>query len=385
MTVTGGSPIGYRAVASWNGTVVADSTAATRTDIPDSPPLLWFPIGDVDAGALDQLDPAWWRRGEGETADHVSFDHDALDLRLEDDRADDGGCGPTVYRFPTWGDSTDLIGLLDVRQVDSGLYRSETRNDWRRPVLEGSQLLGQAVVAASRHAPGRRVVLASMIFTRPVSSSGTYDFELDPVAEGRTFTGLQVKVTQGGRVCAAGTLLLDVTAPALVSHADPQPPASGPDEAAPYDMSVTGRDLRIVDDAYTGDPDAALGPPVLDTWVRFRDVPADPPIHAGLMCQFMGHMPIAASLRPHAGIGQDQAHRSISTAINAITVSLHAEVHADAWMRYHHRSTFAGDGMSHSVCSVHDQGGRPLASFTVEAMVRGFADATRNVDERTAL
>ena len=124
-------------------------------------------------------------------------------------------------------------------------------------------------------------------------------------------------------------------------------------------MSVTGRDLRIVDDAYTGDPDAPIGPPELDAWVRFRDVPDDQAIHAGLLAQFTGHMPIAAALRAHAGIGQDQAHVTLSTAINAISLSLHADVRADRWMLYHHRSTFAGDGMTHAECRVHDEGGLP--------------------------
>ena len=41
-------------------------------------------------------------------------------------------------------------------------------------------------------------------------------------------------------------------------------------------MGVTGRDLRVVDGAYTADPDAPVGPPELDAWVRFRDVPDDP-------------------------------------------------------------------------------------------------------------
>jgi acyl-CoA thioesterase len=149
-------------------------------------------------------------------------------------------------------------------------------------------------------------------------------------------------------------------------------------------MSVTGRDLRIVDGAYTGDPDAAAGPPVLDAWVRFREVPDDRPIHAGLLAQFTGHMSIAAALRSHAGIGQDQSHVTLSTAINAISLSLHADVRADRWMLYHHRSTFAGDGMTHAECRVHDEGGSLVASFTVDAMVRDFADPSK-ADARTGL
>ena len=106
-------------------------------------------------------------------------------------------------------------------------------------------------------------------------------------------------------------------------------------------------------------------------------MPDDQPIHAGLLAQFTGHLSIAAALRAHAGIGQDQAHVTLSTAINAISLSLHADIRADRWMLYHHRSTFAGDGMTHAECRVYDQGGSLVASFTVDAMVRGFADPSK--------
>ena len=119
--------------------------------------------------------------------------------------------------------------------------------------------------------------------------------------------------------------------------------------------------------------------------MRFRDVPDDQPVHAGLLAQFTGHLSIAAALRPHAGIGQDQAHRTLSTAINAISLSIHADVRADRWMLYHHRSTVAGDGMTHSECRVHDEEGLLVASFTVDAMVRAFADRTGEADYRSAM
>ncbi|MGZ4729213.1 MAG: acyl-CoA thioesterase, partial [Acidimicrobiales bacterium] len=138
------------------------------------------------------------------------------------------------------------------------------------------------------------------------------------------------------------------------------------------------------DGAYTGDPDAPVGPPILDAWVRYRSVPDDLCLHAGLLAQFTGHLSIAAALRPHAGIGQDQAHRTLSTAINAIGISFHGDVRADRWMLYRHLSTFAGEGMTHSECRVHDEAGGLLASFTVDAMVRPVAPGAV-LDDRTAL
>jgi acyl-CoA thioesterase len=223
-----------------------------------------------------------------------------------------------------------------------------------------------------------------MMFLRAVSALESFDFVLEPASRGRTFNAFAVKVMQGEKTCAAGTVLLDATAPAVVKHADPAPDVPAPYDCPEYDMGVTGRELRVVDDTYTNDSDAPIGPPDIDAWVRFRDVPADPPLHAALLAQFTGHMSIAAALRPHEGIGQEAAHVTISTAINAISLSLHADVRADDWMLYHHHSSFAGDGMTHSECAVYSEDGRRLASFTVEAMVRPFADPSRG-DARTAL
>ncbi len=370
--------------ASVDGGEVARTAAAIRVDVADAAPRLWFPRADVDDAVLATLPPDAWRAGDGALTGHVAFDHDRVEVVVVDGRDGDDPRDVTLKRFPTWGDAADLVAVMDVTPDGAGRYVSAARSDWRRPVVEGSQVLGQAIVAASRHVPGRRAVSASMVFTRTADARVPYAIELDPVSSGRTFSALAVRATQGDRTCAAGTVLLDVTAGDVIRHAEPPPDVPGPYDSVPFDMSVTGRDLRVVDAAYTGDPGAPVGPPVLDAWVRFRDLPDDPPLHAGLLAQFTGHMSIAAALRPHAGIGQDQAHVTLSTAINAISLSLHADVRADRWMLYHHRSTVAADGMTHAECRVHDEDGALLASFTVDAMVRAFADPSRG-DARTAL
>ena len=286
-----------------------------------------------------------------------------------------------------WGDASDLIDILNVRPAGERTYVSVTRGDSASRhggIVEGSQMLGQAIVAAGRHAQGRRVVHASLVFMRPASTSEPLRIQLDELSGGRNFTTLAPHVRQADKLCASGIMLLDATAPDVMRHAVAKPETAGPSESAAYDMAVTGRDVRFVDGAYTGDPDAPVGPPLIDAWVRFRDVPQDPPIHAGLLAQFTGHVSIAAAMRPHAGIGQGQAHRSLSTAINAISIVFHADVRADRWMLYRHHSTFAGDGMTHSECRVYDEHGALLASFTVDAMVRRFA-ADRKPDERRSL
>ena len=126
--------------------------------------------------------------------------------------------------------------------------------------------------------------------------------------------------------------------------------------------------------------------PCIDCWVRFRRVPEDPPLHAGLLAQFTGHMPIAAALRPHQGIGQSAAHRTLTMGINAISLSLHRQIRADDWMLYHHLSSFAGDG--------HDARGVPrLRRGAATSWRRSvwtpwsgpFAAGSGDRDERTAM
>ena len=404
----------FEARASWGDQLLATSTDAIRVEEPGRAPDLYFPTAAVrsdllrDEGhtlecpvkgtarlwsveSLDHdhgQDVAWVftdpSPGLDRLTDHVAFDHERIRVEVLD-AMPGGAAAVTVKAFPTWGDASDLIDLLDVQPDGAGGFVSSSKTDWRRPVVEGSQLLGQAIVAASRHRPDRRVVSAHMVFTRPADAARAVNLELDEFADGRSFTALTVRVTQDGRRCAAGTLLLDVTAPDVIRHAVDAPSVAAPLDCPTFDMSVTGRDVRFVDDAYTGDPDAAVGPPVIDAWVRFAEVPDDPCLHAALLAQFTGHVSIAAAMRPHAGIGQDQAHRTLSTAINAIGISFHGEPRADRWMLYRHHATFAGDGMTHSECRVHTESGDLLASFTVDAMVRAFAPTATARDETRAL
>jgi len=397
-------PYPYRARAWWGEAIVAESDSCLCLEKDGEPSVLYFPQADINlskfgAGSAQSSSEEGEVRSvdgqdlltvfpgpSGPLGEHGAFDSERVRIEVYDRRPGDDERNVTFKRFPTWGDASDLIDLMNVRPDGDLAYVSGAHSDGRRPVVEGSQMLGQAIVAAGRHAPGRRAVSAHMVFLRGADARRPLRFELQELSAGRTFTGLTVQATQGGRCCAAGTLLCDAIAPPLLSHAAPAPDVPGPYECPPCDMGVTGRDIRVVDGAYTNDPDAPAGPPVLDSWVRFHEVPDDPVLHAGLLAQFTGHMSIAAALRPHDGIGQAAAHRTLSMGINAISLSLHREVHADDWMLYHHLSTFAGDGMTHSECRVHAESGALLASFTVDAMVRPFPDGPAVArDERTAL
>jgi len=388
MTVESSQNCPFEARAWVDDKLIAVSSSALQLEQADGVPVLCFPLSDVRAelpAPRDELLRPSAPNG------YVAFDHTHARVRvlLVDGVAGEPERDHTLKRFPTWGDAAHLIDMLDVRPDPeaSGSFVSVTRDNSanrHRGVVEGSQMLAQSIVAAGRLAPGRRIVSASMVFMRAANTSEPLRIQLEELSGGRNFSTFAAHVRQAGKLCASGTMLLDAQAPDVMRHAVAAPDTAGPYASTPHDMSVTSRDVRFVDAAYTSDPNAPVGPPVIDAWVRFRAVPQDPYLHAGLLAQFTGHASIAAAMRPHAGIGQAQAHRTLSTAINAITISFHADVRADRWMLYHHHSTFAGDGITHSSCRVHDEAGALLASFSVEAMVRRFA-AERAVNERTSL
>ena len=110
---------------------------------------------------------------------------------------------------------------------------------------------------------------------RPMPA-GRSTFDLEELSTGRNFTTLAAVVDQGGGAVRQRH-------PAARRHRrrrDPPrsaPRRPGPDDSEPYDMGVTGRDLRIVDGAYTDDPDAPAGPPALDAWVRSATCPTTGP------------------------------------------------------------------------------------------------------------
>jgi acyl-CoA thioesterase-2 len=310
-------------------------------------------------------------------AGHVAFYDNRVRVEF-DDPGPEGAPAPgtSVKRFPAWGDIEDLYRLIDVEPIDVGRYRSPATPAFGRAVVDGQQLLAAAVVAAAKTVPTQRVASVQMIFNRAASVASELEVAVQVLHGGRTFTSASIEVRQDGRLCAPGLALLDDGAPDLIRHGVPMPDVPGPAEAVPYDMGVTGRDLRIVDDAYSGDPDRN-GPPEIHAWVRFREVPEAQYMHQALVAHCSGLFQIAAAMRPHPGYGQDLAHRTLSTANMAIHIVFHEEIRATDWLLVSSASTHAAKGVTFGTGLVFDQQGAHLASFSVQGMVRPLQDAAK--------
>ena len=168
----------YRGRASWGEAVVAESDACLCLERDGEPATLWFPEGDIDrARVADESVLTIYPDPTGSLAplrDHAAFDTDRVVVEvLDGDPVDE-----SPKHFPTWGDTSDLVDLIDVRPEGPGRYVSTAHSDGRRPVVEGSQMLGQAIVAAGRELPDRRVVSAHMVFLRGADARRPLVFEL---------------------------------------------------------------------------------------------------------------------------------------------------------------------------------------------------------------
>ena len=172
------------------GNLIAETRAARVTTLPEANGQILIPERDLLPGA--PMPSGIARAGEG----LLRLDPAQLLIEVDDrwpGRADGAG---TANRFPRWGDVADLLRIMDVTLAGPGLYVAPSHEDRRRNVVEGSQLLGQAIIAAAKEVPGQHAVSAHMIFSRPARFDLPLFFRVTKVRTGRSFSTLSVEATQ---------------------------------------------------------------------------------------------------------------------------------------------------------------------------------------------
>jgi acyl-CoA thioesterase II len=296
--------------------------------------------------------------------------------------------GVTADGYPVWGDQAELVRLIDVSADPTipGRYVGPAHPTTGRNVVEGGQLLAQAIVAASKAVPAQRVTSAHMVFAKAASFDVDVDVDVDVLRRGRTFSTAEVRTSQSGQLRAAGMVLLDSGAADVIRSAAAMPDVPGPDDAVPLDMGVSGRQLRVVDAAYTAAPEAT-GPAEIFVWTRFRDAPPTQHLHAALVAQSTTHWTIAAAMRPHPGYGEDAAHVTLSTGILATTIALFDDIDVSDWLLSTNTAIYAGRGLVQGEGRVFTADGRLVASYSVQAMIRGFGHdpSTMGLDRSNAM
>lgn len=265
----------------------------------------------------------------------------------------------------------ELLAALDLEAVGEGRYRAG-HAALGHGVVFGGQLLAQSLVAGLRGHDGKTVKTLHTVFARGASPDALLDITVEPMHSGRSFASATVTISQGDRLCTRSLVLLGADEPDLIRHADPFPAAAGgPADAAPGGESGADWEVRVVGDVDISDP-AAVGPAELDVWTRFAGAPADPVVNQALLAFATDGFLIGTAMRPHAGVGQAQAHVTLATGVVSHTITFHEPTPMGDWLLLSHRSPYAGHGRSYGRADVFRPDGQLVASYVQDAMIRSI-------------
>ena len=266
---------------------------------------------------------------------------------------------------------TGLLDLFDVRAKAPDHFSGDTgiAGEDERQVVEGTQVLAQAIVAVAKRFADKSVRSVHAVFSRAVMVGQPVEFDIDVVHEGRSTATAVVGVQQNGRRCITVTAFADVPSADVIRHQLPRPDVVAPADANFSPMPMVGRELRLVDVVDINSPHE-VGPPELYAWLHYDPIPTRDDLAKALIAYFTGHLGISTTMRAHEGIGTSQSHLTVSTAPLTVTVSFHEPVSWSGWLLYTHESTQVGAGMSYVRGAVHTEEGELIASFAQEAMIR---------------
>jgi len=261
-----------------------------------------------------------------------------------------------------------LLRSFTLEPIGSDSYRAEN-TDGGHGVVFGGQLLGQSIVAGLTGQDGKTVQTLHTIFARSASPKEPLTVTVDRMHAGRAFASSTVTIRQGDRLCTRSLVLLSADEPDFIRHADPPSPVPGPDDCKPADEHLAGWEIRIVGDVDLSDP-GLVGPPELDVWTRFVGTPDDPVLDQALLAYATDGFLIGTAMRPHAGVGQAQAHRTVSTGVISHTLTFHEPCSAGEWLLLSHRSSYAGRGRCYGRANVFRADGTLVAAFVQDGMIR---------------
>lgn len=271
-------------------------------------------------------------------------------------------------RWTGWKGPTldDVLATLALRAVGDGRFEADSiRMGHGR--MYGGQVLAQMVVAAAETVPEKVVKSVHVQFARNGVAAEPATFVADVVHDGGSFSSVMLRVEQDGRTLAASTVLLHrpddgpEQQHATLHHADP-------DTLPPGRMSMIPWDTRVVDGIDL--MDRGVGPAEFAFWTRAEGLDAPPAVHQALVAWASDLTVIGTAMRALPDTSQLDSHRTLQTATTAHTVWFHHPLSLAEWACFQQTATVTADGRSFGWGQVFERGGRLVASYAQDAMVR---------------
>jgi acyl-CoA thioesterase II len=278
----------------------------------------------------------------------------------------------------------DLLDLLDLEQIEVNMFRGVSPDEgWQR--VYGGQVLGQALVAASRTVEDETRTAHSLhgYFLRPGDTTIPILYSVDRIRDGRSFTTRRVVAVQKGRAIFSMSASFQVAETGLEHHAD-APVVPGPLEcpgekdlrekyAAEFPDELKGWierprpiEMRFVEPSNEYNPEPMA--PEQHVWIRTVDsMPQDTRLNQCLLAYASDMTLIDTSYRPHA-VGWGNPNFQVASLDHAMW--FHKPFRTDEWLLYQQDSPFSGGARGFSRGTIFDSSGDLVASVAQEGLIR---------------
>lgn len=275
-----------------------------------------------------------------------------------------------------------LVELLDLSPIGDDHFQGDSE-DLGFPNVFGGQVLGQALMAASRTVEGRLCHSLHAYFLRPGNHSMPIDYEVQRVRDGGSFSVRRVIARQGGKEILTGSMSFQV-AEIGFEHQMDQPDAPAPDtlkseaewgkliaphvpekmrESLTRDRPI---EIRPVDPVNPFKPEKR--PPHKQSWFRAQGhLPDDPVLHRCLLTYASDFQFLGTSLNPH---GVTFMSKNLQVASLDHAIWFHRDFRMDEWLLYDKDSPSASAGRGFNRGNFFNQSGALVASTTQEALIR---------------
>ncbi len=279
----------------------------------------------------------------------------------------------------------DLLNLLDLEKIEEDMYLGVSpKTGWQR--VYGGQVLGQALVAASRTVPDEDRIAHSLhgYFLRPGDTTIPILYQVDRIRDGKSFTTRRVVAIQRGQAIFNMSASFQVVEPGL-DHQVTMPEASPPEDSVSMrerreafirerggtqDHTWLDRpepiEMRFTDNFNEFSPEPR--DPLQRTWIRTVDtMPDGVRLHQCLLAYASDMTLLDTSYRPHA-IAWTDDNFQVASLDHAMW--FHRPFRTDEWLLYDQDSPFSGGARGFSRGAFFDQGGRLIASTAQEGLIR---------------
>lgn len=285
----------------------------------------------------------------------------------------------------------DLLDLLNLEPLEDNLFRGQSRDLGGHSVF-GGQVLGQALVAASRTVVGSVPHSLHAYFLRAGDMDAPIVYEVDRVRDGRSFRARRVQAIQHGRPIFSMIVSFQDPEPGL-EHQIPMPDVPRPEELrfqrelrrqwiveSEQELpdrvcAALLRELAI--EFKPVEPWNPLAPdqrePQQAIWFRAAgELPKDPLLHQCVLAYASDFNLLSTALLPY---GKSWFQRDMVVASIDHALWFHRELRADDWLLYVMDSPSAQGSRGMSRGLIYQADGTLVASVAQESLMRDIRDS----------